>query len=62
MSFGNKLILLLICSMVSKTKLVVGLLETGWLHQMSLGPRWSSERVVSDRLHVCSSRYLLSAD
>ena len=37
--------------MIVKTKLVVGLIETHWLHQMLQGPGWPSHRGVSDRLH-----------
>ena len=42
---------LLTCLIIAKTKLVVGLLETRWPHNSNLGPRWPSNRVISDRIH-----------
>ena len=32
-----------------KTNLVVVLLEIHWLHQVSLGPRWPSRRVILEQ-------------
>ena len=48
--FVGVVFLILFCLIVSsKTKLVLGLLETRWKHQMSLNPGCSSRRVILNK-------------